>query len=80
MMPTGSFKDRGMTVMVSYLKSRGVTEVLEDSSGNAGASFAAYAARAGVRPSIIPKGSALDRFQSWCIARRRRQGTASAVP
>ena len=35
-MPTGSFKDRGMTVMVSYLKSRGVTRVLEDSSGNAG--------------------------------------------
>src|SRR5262245_48754573 len=37
MMPTGSFKDRGMTVMVSYLKSRGVERVLEDSSGNAGA-------------------------------------------
>ena len=44
LMPTGSFKDRGMTVMVSYLKSRGVAEVLEDSSGNAGASLSAYAA------------------------------------
>jgi threonine synthase len=53
MMPTGSFKDRGMTVMVSYLRSRGVTEVLEDSSGNAGASLSAYCARAGMRCRIL---------------------------
>jgi threonine synthase len=52
-MPTGSFKDRGMTVMVSYLKSRGVDRVLEDSSGNAGASLAAYAAAAGLRCRIL---------------------------
>jgi threonine synthase len=53
MMPTGSFKDRGMTVMVSYLKSRGVTHVLEDSSGNAGASLSAYAAAAGLSCRIL---------------------------
>jgi len=53
MMPTGSFKDRGMTVMVSYLKSRGVDRVLEDSSGNAGASLSAYAAAAGMRCRIL---------------------------
>jgi threonine synthase len=53
MMPTGSFKDRGMTVMVSYLKSHGITEVLEDSSGNAGASLSAYAAAAGLRCRIL---------------------------
>ncbi len=53
MMPTGSFKERGMTVMVSYLKSRGVTDVLEDSSGNAGASLSAYAAAAGMRCRIL---------------------------
>ena len=53
MMPTGSFKDRGMTVMVSYLKSRGIAEVLEDSSGNAGASLSAYCARAGMRCRIL---------------------------
>ncbi|MGH8660857.1 MAG: threonine synthase [Burkholderiales bacterium] len=53
MMPTGSFKDRGMTVMVSYLKSHGVSEVLEDSSGNAGASLAAYCARAGMRCRVL---------------------------
>jgi len=53
MMPTGSFKDRGMTVMVSYLKSRGITAVLEDSSGNAGASLSAYAAAAGLKSRIL---------------------------
>lgn len=53
MMPTGSFKDRGMTVMVSYLKSRGINHVLEDSSGNAGASLSAYAAAAGMRCRIL---------------------------
>lgn len=53
MMPTGSFKDRGMTVMVSYLKSRGIDYVLEDSSGNAGASLSAYAAAAGMRCRIL---------------------------
>ena len=53
MMPTGSFKDRGMTVMISHLKSRGVQHVLEDSSGNAGASLSAYAAAAGMRCRIL---------------------------
>jgi threonine synthase len=53
LMPTGSFKDRGMTVMVSYLKSHGLTRVLEDSSGNAGASLAAYAAAAGMQCRIL---------------------------
>ena len=53
MMPTGSFKDRGMTVMVSYLKQHGIDHVLEDSSGNAGAALAAYAARAGMRCRIL---------------------------
>jgi threonine synthase len=52
-MPTGSFKDRGMTVMVSYLKSHGIEHVLEDSSGNAGASLSAYAAAASMRCRIL---------------------------
>lgn len=50
--PTGSFKDRGTAVLVSFLLSRGVKEAVEDSSGNAGASFAAYAAKAGVKATI----------------------------
>jgi threonine synthase len=53
MMPTGSFKDRGMTVMVSYLRSRGIDRVLEDSSGNAGASLSAYAAAGGLSCRIL---------------------------
>lgn len=53
MMPTGSFKDRGMTVLVSYLKRCGIKHVLEDSSGNAGASLAAYSAAAGIRCRIL---------------------------
>jgi threonine synthase len=53
MMPTGSFKDRGMTVMISYLARHGITRVLEDSSGNAGASLAAYAAAAGIAARIL---------------------------
>ena len=58
LMPSGSFKDRGMTVMVSYLKARGVAHVLEDSSGNAGASLSAYCARAGLRCRVLVPESA----------------------
>jgi threonine synthase len=53
MMPTGSFKDRGTTVLLSYLKRCGVGRVLEDSSGNAGASLSAYAAAAGLTCRIL---------------------------
>src|ERR1700690_4037489 len=56
--PTGSFKDRGTSTLVSFLRSRGVTEAIEDSSGNAGASFAAYAARAGIKARVYVPDSA----------------------
>jgi len=46
--PTGAYKDRGSAVLVSFLLSRGVSQAVEDSSGNAGASFAAYAAAVGI--------------------------------
>ena len=46
--PTGSFKDRGAAVLVTALRGLGVERVVEDSSGNAGASLTAYAARAGI--------------------------------
>ena len=56
--PTGSFKDRGAAVLVSALAAAGVREAIEDSSGNAGASFAAYAARAGIRAKVfLPDGA-----------------------
>lgn len=50
--PTGSFKDRGTCVMINVLRSQGATRVTDDSSGNAGASVAAYAARAGMSAEI----------------------------
>ena len=50
--PTGSYKDRGTAVLVSQLLARKVRRAVEDSSGNAGASFAAYAARAGLEAEI----------------------------
>ena len=56
--PSGSFKDRGSAVLAAWLKAHGVTEAVEDSSGNAGASFAAYAARAGIRAHIFVPESA----------------------
>ena len=56
--PTGSFKDRGTEVEMSYLKAVGVKQVVEDSSGNAGAAVAAYAARAGMRAHIYAPDSA----------------------
>ncbi|MFG2563807.1 pyridoxal-phosphate dependent enzyme [Streptomyces sp. NPDC048567] len=51
--PTSSFKDRGVSVMISHLVAHGVDRVLEDSSGNGGSAVAAYAAAAGIRARII---------------------------
>ena len=56
--PTGSFKDRGSSVLASVLHSRGIKEAIEDSSGNAGASFAAYGTRAGIAVKIYIPDSA----------------------
>ena len=55
--PTGSFKDRGMTVAVSAALSEGAEAVVCASTGNTAASAAAYAARAGLRGAVIvPEG------------------------
>jgi len=56
--PSGSFKDRGSAVIAAWLHSRGVNEAVEDSSGNAGASFAAYAARIGIKARVFVPESA----------------------
>lgn len=58
MNPTGSFKDRGTAALMSVAKEFGAREVVEDSSGNAGASVAAYAARAGIAAHIFAPASA----------------------
>jgi threonine synthase len=56
--PTGSFKDRGSAVMVSKLREWGLRAVVEDSSGNAGASVAAYCSRAGIAADVFVPASA----------------------
>jgi len=60
-MPTGSFKDRGTAVMINHLLEVGIGPIHEDSSGNAGASLATYAAAAGLPcriyvPAAAPRG------------------------
>lgn len=55
--PTGSFKDRGASVMLSILRAQGVTKVLEDSSGNGGAAIAGYAAAGGLKAKILVPAS-----------------------
>jgi threonine synthase len=55
--PTGSFKDRGMTVAVSLAAERGAKTVICGSTGNTSASAAAYAARAGLGCAVlVPQG------------------------
>lgn len=57
-MPTGSFKDRGVAMMINHLALKGVKIITEDSSGNAGASVAEYAAKAGMECNIyVPEGT-----------------------
>jgi threonine synthase len=56
--PTGSFKDRGMTVAVTLAAARGAHTVICASTGNTSASAAAYAARAGLACAVlVPRGS-----------------------
>src|SRR4030095_16114488 len=53
MNPTGSFKDRGMTVAISKALERGARTLICASTGNTSASAAAYAARAGISCVVI---------------------------
>ncbi len=55
--PTGSYKDRGTVTMINHLLAQGVTEVVEDSSGNAGASVAAYCSASGIASRIFVPAS-----------------------
>jgi len=56
--PTGSYKDRGATVLLSKIKELGVTKIIEDSSGNAGCAIAAYAAKAKIDSEIYVSSKA----------------------
>ena len=55
--PTGSFKDRGMTMAISVAAHEGAEAVICASTGNTSASAAAYAAKAGMKPAVlVPAG------------------------
>lgn len=71
--PTGSFKDRGMTVAVSKAKESGAKAVICASTGNTSASAAAYAARADIPCYVVlPAGSvALGKLSQALICRAR---------
>lgn len=69
--PTGSFKDRGTSVMLSILKQQGVSSVLEDSSGNGGSSVAGYGAAGGMQVRVlVPKATTPAKIAQirglWC--------------
>ena len=63
MMPTLSYKDRGAAVLMAHCKAAGVDYVVQDSSGNAGNSIAAYAARARIMAIFlgeVPSGTKIS--------------------
>ena len=63
MMPTLSFKDRGAAVLIAKAKEMGIEKVIQDSSGNAGNSIAAYANRAGIKCDIyVPEGTSIKKI------------------
>jgi len=56
--PTASYKDRGSSVLIAHMIERGIKYAVEDSSGNAGASYAAYCARVGIQGRVFIPDSA----------------------
>lgn len=63
-MPTLSFKDRGAAVMIAHCKAIGVDSVVQDSSGNAGNSVAAYCGRCGIDCEIfVPEGTSPKKIE-----------------
>lgn len=76
-MPTGSFKDRGASVMISLLRDQGIREVLEDSSGNGGAAVSAYAAAGGLKATIMAPDSTSP---AKTVAMRAAGATVELIP
>ena len=63
-MPTLSFKDRGAAVLIAHCKSIGIKTVVQDSSGNAGNSIAAYCGKVGIDCEIfVPEGTSPQKIQ-----------------
>jgi threonine synthase len=64
LMPTLSFKDRGAVILIAVAKELGIKKVIQDSSGNAGNSIAAYASRAGIACDIyVPEGTSSQKIK-----------------
>jgi threonine synthase len=82
-MPTGSFKDRGTAVMINHLLEVGVGAIHEDSSGNAGASIATYAAASGLPCRIyVPAAAPASKLLQIAVSGadlRAIPGTRQAV-
>ncbi len=87
LMPTLSFKDRGAVVLISKAKELGVKKVIQDSSGNAGNSIAAYASRAGMECDIyVPERTSSKKIKQISshgakvhIVKGTREDTARAA-
>lgn len=87
LLPTGSYKDRGASVLVSKIKELGIKSVVEDSSGNAGCAIAAYCARGHIECQIfVPQDTSpakLTQIQAYGAKLRKiagsREDTAEAV-
>jgi threonine synthase len=81
--PSGSYKDRGAALTLSRAAELGVERVVEDSSGNAGAAIAQYAARAGIDADIyVPadaKQSKLDAIEAAGATPVRIEGSRQDV-
>jgi len=85
--PTGSFKDRGASVLISKVKELGIREVVEDSSGNAGCAISAYCAKADIICNIfVPEDTAAGKVAQIQLYGAKlnkvpgtREDTASAV-
>jgi len=85
--PTGSYKDRGASVLMSKVQELGISRVVEDSSGNAGCAIAAYSARGGIQSEIyVPQNSSpgkLAQIEAYRAVLKKipgsREETARAV-
>ncbi len=77
--PTGSYKDRGATVLISKVRELGIKKVVEDSSGNAGSAIAAYCAKAGIKCKIyVPESTSpgkLAQIQAYGATLKRVEGS-----
>jgi threonine synthase len=85
--PTGSYKDRGASVLMSKVRELGISRVVEDSSGNAGCAIAAYSARGRIQSEIyVPQSASpgkLAQIEAYGAVLKKipgsREDTARAV-